>query len=203
MSAIVKTQWFAWERGEFEQIDYLKFPTTLALSDADADVGTVKIGKGMGYAANSLVNMKYADPDGNFCGFLCVAVNKDGTTSVQGQLDYIRGSTNIPNKRGAICSLRVPLPRGEIVVEGPPATAVGYNNMIVTSGTGALAANTTLWTELTMEKGAWRIAQPGEFVYGLLQQANLTPVTATNIRCRIQLVSMYKKYILPVSDPWA
>lgn len=184
---------FKWVAGEYYHYGVAKFPTTLGLSDADANAGTAKQGKLMGLADNNAEEMKYGGVNGNFLGILTHHVNKDGTTSDSGFKDFTIGKQDIPLKRGQAVTLRVPLPGAIAEFEG--VGAVGIDTLVVTSGTGLLASGSALWSPLTIESGAWRIAQSGagvnEFVYAHLMQANLTPENSGEVRIRVKFVSPY------------
>lgn len=181
---------FKWVNGEFYHLGHLTFPTSLDLSDADADAGTVKRGKLMSFADNSVENMAYAEADTKkFLGFLTHDVNRYGTTDAEGFKNFTIGKQDLPLSRGSQITLRVPIPGAIVELEG--LGAAGYDQLVVTSGTGAISTGTALQTELGVIKGGVRIAQAGDFIIGHLLQANGTPENSGEVRIRFQICSPY------------
>lgn len=168
--------------GNFREIGVLA-TTELALSAADSAVGTIKQGKLVAYKDNSDTLMKYAV--GAAClGFLRDFVNLAGTTDVTGFKDYTIGKLNIPKKRGGTVSIMVPDVGSIWELEG--AGGLTVDNLIATTGTGAIAANSTLYSYLSVTNGCLRLAQADEVAVARLLRANLTPENASEIRIRIQ-----------------
>lgn len=181
-----------WTNGGFHSIGFLK-TTELAITNADADsaTGVIKRGKLMDYKAGSIELMAYGS--GYFEGILTEDVSLNGLGGDAGFKNFTIGKLDNPKKRGAAVSIRVPHPGAECEFEGGPADTAIVDNLVCTSGTGAIAANTARLTELSVLNGCWRKAQAGEHVMALLLDANLVPETASNIRMRVRFVSPYIK----------
>ncbi len=180
------------------EIGYLK-TTNLALSDANANLGTIKTGKAMTFAANSQVEMRYAGSYG-FQGFITQDVNLNGLQDLTTYMQNVRGWLNQPIRRGLPATLMVPQPGSLFEVEG--VGTVGVDTLIVTSGDNHIATSTTIGTQLTIESGAWRIAVLGEPVYGKLIDGNLTALisSASHVRAMIQIVSPYPMPVVIADD---
>lgn len=179
---------FKWVNGEFYHLGHLEFPTTLDLSDADVDTGTVKRGKLMAPANNSVTAMAYAEADTfMFLGFLTHEVNRYGTTDATGFKAFTIGQQDLPLSRGSEVTLRVPIPGALIELEG--VGAAGYDQLVVTTGTGALSTSTGLGTPLAATKGGIYAAQAGDFIIGYVRQANMTPENVGEVRIRFQSVA--------------
>ena len=127
-------------------------------------------------------------------GYTTQDMDNEGNTSLASfKARIIRdgNSIDLPIKKGQNLSLRVPKAGAEIEVEGLGVAAVG--NLLITSGTGAVASNTAALTELAYFHGGVRKAQAGEFVQGLLLVADLTPEVEGNLRIRYRVVDGYIK----------
>ena len=103
------------------------------------------------------------------------------------------GNIDIPVKRGAAVTLQCPYPGAQAIFEGTGSAATPGDTLVCDAGTGALASGTAKLSELSVVGGAWRLAQTGEMVLGLLLDNNLTPLTVAQLRIRIKFVSPYKK----------
>lgn len=185
---------FRWLHGDYRHLSILSYPATLGLSEADANAGTMRRGKGMRFADNSDVNAAFSSIN-DFFGILMHPVNLNGTTDATGFRDFVMNKLDLPRKRGSKVLLRQPLPGCMIELEDADSQTVGIDRLLVTSGTGAISAATPLHTPLTYEDGALRVAQSGagvnEMVFARIKRANLTPVTAGQIRVRVEFVSPY------------
>jgi hypothetical protein len=179
---------FKWLMGEFDKVPGNS--SGLALSDGDANAGTLGKGVICDYAANS--HTVFAMLDGKGIGILESDVDQYGVNTdahiVRRQFD--KNVYDIPIKKGQPVSLIVPHPNSMAEFEGLGAGS--YNNKVITATTtGFLSSGTTRHTQLSSYKGGWRTAQSGDLVLALLEQANLTPETAGNLRIRVRFVSPY------------
>lgn len=180
---------FQWLRGSYYKIGYAS-TLELPLSDADANLGTLKRGKMVDLKTNDETKMAFTT--GHAMGILERPVDLYGTTGDLGFKNFTIGLHDLPAKRGACVSIRVPQAGAEAIFEG--IGAAGYDTMVITATTtGFLTAASARGTELTVEKGGWRTAVTGEWVLARLEQANYTPSVASNIRIRVQFVNKYKK----------
>jgi hypothetical protein len=175
--------------GTWQQIGWLTFPASLRLSDADADAGTINRGKLMGINAN-FTDMLWADAK-NCWGFLMQYVDLNGTGGDAGFKKVSLGYPDIPAARGSKVSLLIPDPNCIFEMEGPDSYAGGVDNLLQTSGTGAIATSTPAGTELAANAGCLYIAQLGDIVIGQMMKADLTPENAAEIRVRFRTVSPY------------
>jgi hypothetical protein len=178
-----------WVSGKYVNLGNLE-TTGIALSDADANAGTVKRGKMMRISTTNADRMAYGS--GYAEGFLTRKVDADGTTSLQAKWDMAIGNnSDLPVKRGAVVTLRCPLPGAIMEFEGVGTAIV--DNLVCTSGTGALSAATAVLTELSVQNGCWRVAQAGEKVLALMLDPTLTPENTGELRIKIRFVSPYPK----------
>lgn len=184
--------YFQWLRGPWTRVGYLK-TTNLPLSDADANLGTIPRGKLVNMAAANETEMAYTTA--NMLGILENPVSLNG---VQDATVFRELTLNLnrdqPVRRGLPVGIRVPGPGSEAIFEGKGAFL--YDNLVCTTSTGAISGATARFTELTCEKGCWRLAVIGENVYATLEDASLTPYTATQIRMRVKFCSPYIKSAL-------
>ena len=142
----------------------------------------------MAPANNSVSAMAYAEADTfMFLGFLTHEVNLSGTTDAAGFKAFTIGQQDLALSRGSQVTLRVPIPGALVELEG--VGAAGYDQLVVTSGTGALSTSTGLGTPLGAIKGGIRAAQAGDFIIGYVRQANQTPENAGELRIRYQTCS--------------
>lgn len=77
---------------------------------------------------------------------------------------------------------------GEFEVEGEPSKGPTdtQSGLLVTSGTGAVSASTSAGTQLSVTAGRWRVAQTGDYVFGIYRK-NLTPLAdSSNVRCLVE-----------------
>lgn len=175
--------------GTWQQIGWCTFPASLDLSDADPDAGTVQRGKLMGLNEN-FTELVYATIT-NCWGFLMQWVDKDGTGGDAGFKKVSLGYPDIPSSRGSKVSILVPNPNCIIELEGADSKVASVDNLLVTSGTGAISDATPAGTELTAFNGCLRVAQLGNMVIGHMMKADLTPENANEIRVRFRTVSPY------------
>ena len=62
------------------------------------------------------------------------------------------------------------------------------------ASTGVITAATAIDTEVAFKDGKARVAQSGEYVWGLLKSATLTPEDSGNtVRIRVEKITAYKK----------
>lgn len=179
---------FKWVSGKFYNLGNLE-TTGLALSDANANSGTVKRGKMMRISATNNDRMDFAT--GLAEGILTRKVDAEGTTGLQGFKDFTIGKLDLPVKRGSVVTLRCPLPGAIAEFEGV-GTAI-IDNLVATSGTGAISTGTTKLTELSVVNGCWRVAQAGDTVLARLLDPTLTPENSGEVRIRVRFVSPYPK----------
>lgn len=183
---------FKWVQGPYNQIS-MKTPATLALSDADPDVGTVKRGKPVKRDDSDLETIDYGD-NTTFLGMLLYEINDEGTTGLQGFQDFTVGKQDIPKKRGSAVPVRVPLPGAIAEFEGT-GTAI-IDNLVADSGTGEeLSAGTAQYSELTLNNGCWVLAAAvsSDIVYARLLDPTLTPENGGELRILVEFVSPYPK----------
>lgn len=182
--------------GQTEQYGVLSYPTTLALSDAAANSGTMKRGKAMAIDASDIDarKMKFADTD-EFKGFLMNDVDELGTTGDKGFKEFTLAYPDMAIKRGAKVSLLVPTVGCQFEIESDDNAADTYDNFIVTKAaeTGLIETTTALNSLLTFgAKGCMRVAQTGETAFFRMIDADRTPETTGNIRIRVEYISPYK-----------
>jgi len=152
--------------------DALSLGTAIEISDSDGDTGVP------------------AQCDtGDIFGFLSKQVTADGS-SFQDRTLNIEPMAAATGDKVDIFNIR---DGGVIEVEGGENVAAtdqytGQDNLVQTAGTGAIAVGTAVKTELSTIDGLWRQAQSGERIRGVLE-AQLTPVTTSNVKIRVRLVS--------------
>jgi len=186
---------FRWLMGEYTRYNGLS--TSLNLSDADADAGTLGIGQMINYIANS--HTVFGFTTGKAIGILMQSVDEYGTTSADQyrKLDVRERAglpwIEVPAKKGQSVACLVPYPGSMAEFDGVGAASYG-NRVITATTTGFLASGDARDTELSVEKGGWKKAQAGEMVLGTLEQANLTTQAgAGGVRIRVKFCSPYKK----------
>lgn len=180
------------DKNSFMEISYLK-TTNVPLSDANANLGTLQLGKMVNEAADPNEETEMVLGDGFAIGFLTRAIDPSGTTSDVSYKKLSIGNIDIPVKRGAPVAVQRPLPGAFGIFEGAGTAAAPIDHLVINSGTGALASGTAKLSELSVIKGAWRLAQTGEMVLGLLMDSNITPKNVGELRIRVMFVSPYKK----------
>lgn len=109
----------------------------------------------------------------NFLGFLRHDVTVAGPTL---EHHFWPNQTVMPVKAGTYCTVER---ADEIDVEGA--------NFLTITGTGTLASNTAVGTQLGFVSGKWREKQTGDHAYGMLA-AQLTPETSGAVRLRIAVL---------------
>lgn len=187
-------QYFRWLMGEFDRVNGTT--SDVNLSDADANAGELGVGIMLDYKADS--HLAFAFVTGSAIGFTTQAIDQYGTTSatVYRQQDVISKSgipfIQVPVKKGQPVALSVPRPWSMAEFEGLGAASYG-NRVITATTTGYLASGTARRTPLSVERGGWKQAQTGELVLAFLEQANLTPYTAGNLRIRVRFCSPHLK----------
>lgn len=174
-------------------ISYLA-TTELPLSNADANSATaiLPLGKIVDYKDNSESLMKLGS--GNGLGILTQAVSLNGTKDDAGFKKLtVGGYPDIPVTRGMCVGVFCPFPGIEAIFEGAVDISGGngaaIDGLVIKTGTGAIATGTALNTALSVLNGAWRQAQTGDTVLGILRQANYTPNNSGEIRIRVQFCS--------------
>lgn len=180
--------------GEFRMLG--EFSTTnYPLSEANANVDHARGGTLPGKCvALDWVNKRLTFQTGYFYGIMERSVSLNGPLTDAQYLQSVR-QTDVkdpPLRRGAMAEIRVYEPGAFLEFEGVGVASMETN--VITSGTGALAAGTTLDSELTVEKGGWRLATTGHFVMGLLKAILTSQDSAVgSLRILVQLTSPYKK----------
>lgn len=177
---------FKWVSGKWYPLGIMK-TTNLDITDADADsaTGVIKRGNMMDVDPTDETEMVYGS--GNALGILTYDITLNGITDAQGFKSFTIGKYDLPKKRGAAISLRVPQMNAIAEFEGTGTPIV--DNLVADSGVGALAAGTAVGTALSVENGCWRVAQTSDVVLARLLRANLTPENAGELRIRVQFVS--------------
>ena len=176
----------------FREIGYLK-TTNVPLSQASANLGVLQLGKMMNEAADPNEETEMVLGDGFALGFMTRALDLYGTTGDTSYKKLGIGNIDIPVKRGAPVTLQCPFPGAQAIFEGTGSAATPGDTLVCDAGTGALSSGTAKLSELSVIKGAWRLAQTGEMVLGLLLDNNLTPKNVGELRIRLMFVSPYKK----------
>lgn len=171
--------------GEHDVFGTLK-TTNLALSDADANLGTIKMGKAMDIVANSETEMKYST-GATFMGFLMTEVSLLGVTDLALYQQVMQGWLYQPIQRGMAVGIAVP--RLNSWWEFEDLGTVGVNRLVITSGGGAISGSTAVGTPLTIDQGGWRVAANNERVWAEVLRANLTPEVGSNIRIRVKILA--------------
>lgn len=185
---------FKWVYGDWTRMSTYA-TTDLPLSEADANSATAVIERG-NMLDIDYVNRKLVYTTGNGVGLLEQRVSLNGVSgSNPSQLvyDLFIGRKDLATvKRGAPASIRVP--RAGAIAEFEGLGAAAYGNFVITATTtGHLGGTPTLNSELTVEKGGWRIAQVGEMVLGFLESYTVTPIAdAGNRRIAVRFCSPYK-----------
>lgn len=179
-------------KNSFREIGYLK-TTNLPLSDANANLGTLQLGKMVNEAADPNEESQMALSTGFAIGFLTRSIDLYGTTGDTAFKKLAIGNIDIPVMRGAPVTVQCPYPGAQAIFEGNGAATAPIDHLVITSGTGALSSGTAKLSELSVISGAWRLAQTGDMVLGLLLDNNLTPKNVGELRIRIQFISPYKK----------
>lgn len=96
---------------------------------------------------------------------------------------------DLPAKKGQKVTL-LSLPDGsQIEVEGEPGkiSSADTLGLLVTSGTGAILANSAVESDLSFLNGRWRLAQTGNRIEGVLKQQLSPIVDPSNIRILIEI----------------
>jgi len=187
-------QYFRWLMGEFDRVNGTT--ADVNLSDADANAGELGVGIMLDYKADSHLALAFVT--GSAIGFTTQAIDQYGTTSaaVYRNLDVREKSgipfIQVPVKKGQPIALSVPRPHSMAEFEGLGAASYG-NRVITATTTGFLSSSTARRTPLSVERGGWKEAQSGELVLAFMEQANLTPYTAGNVRIRIKFTAPYLK----------
>lgn len=190
----IGSDYFSWKwPDDYNQYGLLTFPADLDLAGDGADE-EVSLGCLMAIDPTNIWQMAYATGT-NFFGLLMQNVDNTGTIGDKAMVDLMygrRGEKNedMPVKRGRTVSLIVPAPFSMAEFEGVGVSAIG--NFVITSGDGAIAADTPFGTGLSASNGGWKIAGNDEFVFAKLLTADLDPVAdENNIRIKVQFVSPY------------
>jgi hypothetical protein len=176
--------------GENQQFGTLKFPATLPLDDGNTVNGIVKRGKPMAFNMSDLTLMQYATPL-NFLGFLMENVNNFGTNGWEGFGKFTLGFEDMPARRGAAVSLLMPGLNSIWEFEGPPDYPGGIEQLLVTTGTGAISSSTQPGQYLGLSNfGCWRVVQANTLALAKLLDADLPPLADNdNIRIRLQFTT--------------
>jgi hypothetical protein len=180
---------FQWLSGNYHNLSVKTTELPITEADADSATGLLQRGKLVNYKANDLTELAFTT--GMAIGMITRNINKLGLNTDEGYKNFSIGLTDLPLRRGLAVTVRRPAPGSQAIFEGLGVASV--DNLVVTSGTGALASGTARNSELSVIKGGLYLAQTGDFVIALLDQANLTPITGGNLRIRVQFVSPYKK----------
>lgn len=173
--------------GAYSTVD---FPLSEADANADHARGYTLPGK---IVDLDHTNMKVVYTTGDGYGFMNRKVSKNGALTDAVFLQSIRQTQDrdAPLRRGAMAEVLVYEPDSLLEFEGLGVASVETN--VITSGTGALSNATAANSELTCEKGGWRLAASGEMVLAVMERANLTPEVAGNLRILVKIVGKYKK----------
>ncbi len=176
----------------YDQIGVCK-TTNLALSAADANVGTIPRGK---VVDCSIITLEMMYTTGFGKGLLRDFVDLYGTTGLQGFKDVSIGKEDLPKKKGSAVSIVIPQVGAILEFEG--LGVVAPENLVCTSGSGkAIASNAALGTDLSVEYGCWKLAEAGEYVMGRLLAANLTPNNSGERRIQLEWVGATRRVPTP------
>lgn len=178
---------FKWLLGDFSKLEGNS--SGLALSDADADAGSLGKGVICDFAANS--HTVFAMINGKGIGILEDSVDQYGVNTDANivRREFDKNPFEIYKKKGQPVSLIVPAPNSMAEFDGAGAASYG-NKVITATTTGYLTSATARYTQLSSYKGGWRTAQSGDLVLALLEQANLTS-QVSGVRIRVRFVSPY------------
>lgn len=181
---------FKWLSGrEFKAIGICS-TSGLALADSDSNHPTAVLE--IGLMVDAVLSTKVLSiVNGKATGFLSQRVSLNGITDNQGFRDFSIGKLDLPVKKGAPVSIHIPDPNTYAEFEGLGASSIG-NFVITATDTGALQTNTARGTALSVKKGGWYIAQPGDMCLAHLETASITPVTSGNRRICVKFVSPYQ-----------
>ena len=170
--------------------------SALNLSDADAAAGTLLSGTLVDFTAGYTDRFSFVT--GSAIGFITQPIDQYGQESAtqfrkrELQPQGKHGHYEVPVKKGDPVAVLIPPPNSQAIFEG--LGAASYGNLVVTSSTGAISTATARRTELSVIKGGLYVAQAGDLVIALMEQADLTPVAdAGNVRVRVRFVSPYVK----------
>jgi len=181
---------FKWLSGdEFKSIGICS-TSGLALSDSDSNDATAVLNTGL--MVDAVLSTKVLSiVNGKATGFITQKVSLNGIESLQGFRDFTIGKLDLPIKKGAPVTIHVPDPGTYAEYEGLGASSIG-NFVITATDTGSLQTNTARGTALSVKKGGWYIAQPGDMCIAHLETASITPVTSGNRRICVKFVSPYQ-----------
>lgn len=143
-------------------------------------------GTAMQRVANTERHSERAGGTSPIIGLLTQKVTEDGPSYEQKSL----GILDLPEKVGSAVSMYAPKDGDRLEVEGEPSKGPddAQSGLLVTDGTGAVASNTAIDTQMSVYKGRWRQAQSGDYVEGLLKRTGVTPeADASNIRVEIEI----------------
>lgn len=192
---------FRWTFGDFQHYGLAK-TTNLALSDADANSPTAVVprGKLVQLDPTDMSELVYAGPTTGLLGMLLDMLSLDGVYNYEGIAKRSLGFAaadgapdTLPKKRGITSTVRVPDVNSMAEFEGPATTAGIVDNLLATAGTGAITAATPVGALLGCFEGGLRVAQTGDVVVAEMVKADVTPMTAGNIRVRVKFVSQYAR----------
>lgn len=186
-------------RNMYDTIGYLK-TTELAITAADADsaTGAIQPGKLVDNKANSESLLKYGS--GYAIGFITEYVTLNGTKNDEWFKKLtLGGYPDTPVTRGLPVSVVCPFPGLEAIFEGAvdisSSNTPAIDGLVVKTGTGAIATNTAINSDLSCINGCWKLAAAGDFVLAHLRQANLTPNNSGEIRIRVRFCSPHLKVV--------
>lgn len=117
--------------------------------------------------------------EGDMTGFLAQKVTTAGPSFED--LNFKKDLDALMGHKVSLISLE---DGGEFEVEGEPSKAYtdSQNGLVVTSGTGAIAADTAAGTQLSVKSGRWYQAQTGDFVLAILRKVITGVADSSNIR---------------------
>ena len=190
------SNYFQWLLGDVMLMQRQSGGTSnLNLSNADAAVGTLRAGTMVEFTAGYTDRFSFVT--GSAIGFITQPINETGlesATEFRKRALQPNGyqSYETPVKKGDNVAVTIPHPNSQAIFEGTGVAA--YGNLVITSGTGALADSDARFTELSVNRGGWYKAQTGDLVLALLEDPALTPVADdSNLRIRVRFVSPYVK----------
>ena len=172
---------FKWVHGKWDHLGFLK-TTNIPLSDADAAVGVIPRGTWFDYEAGSIEEAALGS--GNAIGVTVQDLDHLGMTGLQAFQDFSIGKLDRNILKPRPVSLRRPVSGAEMEVEGLGTALPG--NLVCTSGTGSISSGTARKTELSVLNGCLRVAQSGDIVLAIMEDANLTPEAVGNVRILIR-----------------
>ncbi len=152
-------------------------------SDLDGSAG-LEIGTAVQRSTVDPVNYS-AVAGANMVGFLSKAITVNGPSIS----DLLLPKVRLPAKIGQPVTILALVKGSTIEVEGElnKAYNAASSGLIVTTGTGAITANTSVPQNLSLQGGRWRLAQTGDIICGILRGQLPVESPTGSVRILIEL----------------